>query len=537
MSDTPVAAADPWAPLIAYADVLLRGGLWADADRISHDVLRLAPDHVAALQLSGTLALRLGRHAEALDSFLTALSRQPDDLDLLTDCATALCALARPAEAVNCLTRVTAERPWDPRAWVQLGDCLTDTGTLEQAVASYDRALAIDTSQPDVWSRRGHRLGLLGRFTEALDSLNQALALQPDLVEALRGRLLAERSLMRHREALATYERLLALAPDLPSAHWNASQSRLALGDFAQGWKDFEWRWQIEPQIGWRRDFAQPLWLGEPPLGGRTILLHAEQGLGDTIQFCRYATRLGTDTRVVLEVPGTLKRLMHSLGGNIRVVCRDDPLPAFDLHCPLMSLPLATGTCLETIPAAVPYLSADPAATAAWRTKLSALEGLRIGLVWAGNPIPMDRNAQAIDRRRSMNLSRFAPLASVPGLAFISLQVGAAAAETHYPPPGMTLHDWTSGLGDFADTAALIEALDLVISVDTSVAHLAGALAKPVWILNRFDSCWRWLLDRTDSPWYPTARLFRQPEPGDWDSVIQQVVAALHDVVPDGRAR
>ena len=228
-----------------------------------------------------------------------------------------------------------------------------------------------------------------------------------------------------------------------------------------------------------------------------------------------------------LEVPRPLARLLASLKGGAEIVVTGDPLPPFDVHCPLMSLPLALGTTLETIPATVPYLAADAPRVAFWRQRLAALPGRPVGLVWAGAPRRHHPDAHAIDRRRSMRLEHLAPLAAVPGVSFVSLQKGDAAAQARLPGVGLQLHDFTTELNDFADTAALVAALDLVIAVDTAVAHLAGALGKPVWILNRFDAAWRWLLGREDSPWYPTARLFRQPAPGDWDGVVGEVRESL----------
>lgn len=271
--------------------------------------------------------------------------------------------------------------------------------------------------------------------------------------------------------------------------------------------------------------------MGETPLAGRTLLVHAEQGFGDTLQFCRYLTLLPAEARVLVAVQAPLIRLLRTLPRAVTLLHQGDVLPAIDLHCPLMSLPLAVGTTLETIPAAVPYLSAEPEAVAAWRRRLAPLPGWRVGLCWAGDPRPHLPGAHAVDRRRSLSLAAFAPLASVPGVTFVSLQKGPPAAQAVAPPPGLTLHDWTGELEDFADTAALVAALDLVITADTSVAHLAGALGKKVWILNRFDACWRWLMERTDSPWYPTARLFTQTVPGDWDSVIAAVTQALSDLL------
>jgi hypothetical protein len=259
-------------------------------------------------------------------------------------------------------------------------------------------------------------------------------------------------------------------------------------------------------------------------------MLHAEQGFGDTLQFCRFAPLLARRcAKVYLEVPRPLLRLLrHSLAGeNLEVIPRlaDFPatqaLPRTDYHCPLLSLPRVLGTTVDDVPAAVPYLAADATQAAAWSQRLRELPGRKVGLVWAGLPQYSD------DAHRSLPLARLAPLGTVSGVTFVSLQTGAAAGQATAPPPGLTIYDASRGLRDFADTAALVAALDLVISVDTAAAHLAGALGRPVWLLNRFDTDWRWMVDRTDSPWYPTMRIFRQPRRGDWDSVISQVCAAL----------
>ena len=261
----------------------------------------------------------------------------------------------------------------------------------------------------------------------------------------------------------------------------------------------------------------------------RVVLVRAEQGFGDMLQFCRYVPHLADlGARVVLEVPTPLRRLMGGLDGVDRVVAAGEALPWFDRHCRLMSLPRLFGTRLETIPDQVPYLRAEPALVEQWRARLSGLRGRRIGLVWAGGMRIDKPHAAAIDRRRSIPFALLAPLASAPGCGFVSLRVGdTAPVDGPEAPRADWLLDVSDGITDFADTAALIETLDLVIAVDTAVAHLAGALGKPVWLLNRFDSCWRWLRDREDSPWYPGLRQFRQTTPGDWDGVIARVVAAL----------
>jgi hypothetical protein len=310
----------------------------------------------------------------------------------------------------------------------------------------------------------------------------------------------------------------------------------LQTGELATGFAEYEWRWRRKRIAPSRRDFDAPLWLGDTPLDGKTILLHAEQGLGDTLQFCRYARLVAAQgARVVLEVQPELTRLLAGLDGVSELVTAGEALPPFDCHSPLLSLPLALHTTIATIPARTPYLLADRAASARFRTRIEEVAGapsLKVGLVWAGGHRPHVPELRKNDARRSLAYDRFAPIVEVPGVQFFSLQKGENAAhqlsamrERH--EPSQRVIDWTSELTDFADTAALVDNLDLVISVDTSTAHLAGALNKPVWILNRLDTCWRWMLEREDSPWYPSARLFRQPALGDWDSVIESIASAL----------
>jgi len=323
-------------------------------------------------------------------------------------------------------------------------------------------------------------------------------------------------------EAVAAYWQAVAIDPDLPASQWNLALALLVRGDFAQGWGKYEWRRKCADIGCARPDIIQQQWHGEP-LEGRTILLHAEQGFGDTIQFMRYLPLVvQCGGRVIVECQSELQRLLKIMAPDIPIIARGQPLPDFDLQCPLLSVPKAMGTTLATIPAHVPYLRADAQDMQAWRNRL-ADHGhcMKVGLIWAGNP--RHKN----DRNRSMKLAHFAHLAQVQGVQFYNLQKGEAAAEAKTFPLGMALIDWTDELKDFADTAGLIANLDLVIAVDTAVAHLAGAMGKPVWTLLPFCPDWRWLRGREDSPWYPTMRLFRQPANGDWNSVMKRVAEAL----------
>ncbi len=424
-------------------------------------------------------------------------------------------------EALAAYERAIALKPDFVEALNNRGNILSELVRLDEALASYDRALALRPDFAESLDNRGVALYDLRRFDEALASHERVLALNPDNPEALNNRANALHALKRHDEALAGYKRAIVLQPDFAVAHWNDGLARLRLGDFRGGWPQYEWGWKAGYR-GMERRFAQPRWTGAEPLAGKTLLLHAEQGFGDTIQFARYAPlAAGAGAKVVIEVHSSLAALEFRDASS--VVSRGSPLPAFDLQCPLLSLPLAFGTELDTIPARVPYLSAPEASLARWKPRFPRVEGLRIGLAWSGRTRP--------DPGRSMALAQLAPLFELPGIHFVSLQrdVRDSDAAVLRGRPGL-LH-LGPDLADFADTAAVIAQLDLVITIDTAVAHLAGAMGKPVWILLPYLSDWRWLLERDDSPWYPTARLFRQHEARAWDTVIARVRAALDDFV------
>jgi hypothetical protein len=316
----------------------------------------------------------------------------------------------------------------------------------------------------------------------------------------------------------------LAAAPEDARRHMALAGALLSCGHLEEAWPHYAWRWAAFGAMAARVPSA-PLGRPDPAAWrGREVLLFAEQGLGDTLQFLRYVPMVAEIAgSVVLEVPGPLLRLAATVDARVRVVARAEG--AFAASVPLLHLPWAFGSGLAGIPAAIPYLHADPAAVAQWRARLAGLPGRKVGLVWAGEPRPDMPDAHRIDRRRSLKLAQLAPLGEVAGVSLVSLQKGAGAAQA--VPSGMVLHDWTAELGDFADTAALMQALDLVVSADTSPLHLAGALGRPVWLLDRYDSCWRWLREREDSPWYPTLRRFRQVVPGGWGEVVGRVAAAL----------
>jgi tetratricopeptide (TPR) repeat protein len=474
----------------------------------------------------GNALMALHQPQAAVASYDAAIARKPDHANAYHRRGAALHELSRPEAAVESFDKAIALQPDHADAYYHRGNAFRALHRHAEALVSFDRAIALQPDYADAYCNRGNALRDLSRPEEAIASYDRAAELRPDFAAAYSNRGLALQELNRHEAAIESYDKAIALQPDFAGAWWNQSLCRLAMGDFQRGWEMHEWRWKA-----WLADqqpeLPGPPWLGQSPIEGKTILVVAEQGLGDSLQFCRYVPLLAARATVVLLVPRALVRLLAGLQGVARIVALGDPLPAFDAWTPMLSLPLAFRTTLASIPSSMPYLSADPQRSAVWRQRLAAFPGLKVGLVWAGSPRHDQPALRATDLRRSITLQHYAPLAAISGLCLVSLQKGEAAAQT--PPPGMVLHDRTAELNDFADTAALVDALDLVISVDTSVVHLAGALGRPVWILNRYDQCWRWLRDRTDSPWYPSARLFRQPTPGDWPSTIDAVARALRE--------
>lgn len=502
-------------------NVLQALGRHEDACASYESVLAIVPDHVDALSNRGNALRALGRIDEALASYERALARMLGHIDALYGRGTVLLAREAFAEALASFGPLLALKPDHVPALTGRAAALHALGRNGEALAAYDRALTRDPANADLWNSRGRALIEIDRLEEAVESLDRALALAPGHFDALNNRGVVSFALGHPQDALAFYARAIALRPEDVDAHFNQAMTQLCVGDFRAGWRGYEWRWRTRNVGATRRDFAPPLWLGEEPLDGSTILLHAEQGLGDTLQFVRYAPLLARrGATVVLEVQRPLVALMETVEGVSAVVAHSDALPPFGCHCPFLSLPLAFGTEIETIPPA-PRLAAPAERVLRWGERLGACSELKIGLVWAG------RAQHKNDRNRSLALERLAPLLARGGVQFVSLQrelrqEDAAVLARH--PEVLRLGE---EMGDFADTAAVISLLDLVISVDTSVAHLAGTMGKPTWLLLPFAPDFRWLMEREDSPWYRSARLFRQPRPGDWDAVIGRVAEAL----------
>ena len=478
--------------------------------------LRIKPDYAHALNNRGNALRDLKRYEEALESYDRALKIKPDYADALNNRGVALFDLNRHEDALESYDQALRITPDDADALSNRGNALRDLKRYEEALKSYDRALRITPDDAETLNNRGVALYDLKRPEEALACYDRALRIRPDDPHVLDNRGNALCDLQRHKEALVSYEFALKIKPDDANAHWNMSLCLLRLGDFARGWQEYEWRWKQEAWEKSKREFARPLWLGAESLEGKTILLYSEQGLGDTLQFCRY-TRLVAElnAKVVLVVQPPLLPLLADLEG-AQVLPMGAELPAFDYHCPLPSLPLAFQTGLHTIPAGIPRLRSDPARVGVWRNELGTKTRPRVGLVWSGS------SGHKNDHNRSLALAEMLPLVA-DWAEWVSLQKEVRKTDAGLLASRPDIHHLGEQLNDFADTAALVELIDVVVTADTSVAHLAGAMGKAVWILLPFNPDWRWLLDREDSPWYPTARLFRQPAIGDWVSVIDRV--------------
>jgi tetratricopeptide (TPR) repeat protein len=486
--------------------------------------LAIRPDQVVALYNRGGALQKLGRLEEAVASYDRALAINPGLVEAYVNRGNTLIALQRHDDALASFDRALALRPDLVDAITNRGNALNGLKRYDEALASYDRAIVCQPAHAGAHYNRGTTLHQMTRYEEAVASYDRAIALQPNYPEAYSNRGASLWELKRHDEALASYDRAIAIAPEFPEAHWNAASLRLLTGDFERGWAEYEWRWKYKTLAAGRRNFTQPQWGGEP-IEGKAILLHSEQGLGDAIQFCRYVPLVAArGGRVILEVDGRLRDLMSSLDGASQVLSPGDVLPHFDVHCPLLSLPGAFHTLLETVPSHVPYLRPSAERLAKWNSRLGPKQGFRIGLIWSGNP------AHHRDQARSIELAALTPLLDA-GAAFFSLQKDPRPADAAVLAGRSDVVQIADELADFSDTAAVMAQLDLIISVDTSTVHLAGALGRPVWILLPYLPDWRWLLDRADSPWYPTARLFRQDETRQWDTVIPRVRSALLELL------
>jgi len=495
----------------------------AEAIAACKQALALRPDFAeAAYNLAGSL-VAVGDVEQGITMYRQALALRPDWPEAYTNLGNALQAADRLEEAVAALGQAVALRPNFADAVYNLGNALGQLERWEEAVAALRRAIAIKPVYPEAYNNLGNALRKQRQFEQAIAAYRQALQQRPDYGDAYNNLANALVEMGRIDEAIAAHTEALKLRPDDGIVHFNLAAMLLRLGRLEEAWPHYEWRWRVEEFHQPMRQLEQPMWDGSD-LKGKRILLHTEQGFGDAIQFARYVpvvVRKGG--KVIIECAGQMARLYASSPAIEQVIVAGQPLPEFEVHCPLLSVPYVLGTTLQTLPRQVPYLWFDVALAEQWRKRIGDTEGkLKAGLVWTGRPKP--------EPDRSIPLTRLAPLAQVRGVRFYSLQIGPGAEQARQPPAGMDLVDWADDLNDFADTAALMANLDLILTIDSATAHLAGALAKPTWVLLPKVPDWRWMLNRDDSLWYPTMRLFRQPIAGDWDTPIRRIVEALRSL-------
>lgn len=494
--------------------------------------VRAAPNDASAHRALGGLFLQQQRYAEALACFEKAILLRNDYVEAYNDFGITLIEMKKFGDALTFFDQAIRLSPLFVPAHGNRGFVLRKLGRFEAALSAYDKAMSLSPGHLDICLNRGSVLRELRRYEEAVANYRSIIDSNPAQFDAYCNLGVVLHEMGRLDEAVQVYDKAIALKPDFAEARWNKAITLLLAGDYEQGWSLYEWRWRRSPADAKKNDYGAPLWLGKEPLTGRTILLHGEQGMGDSIQFCRYVPMVAAlGARVIVEVPRPLCTLMQSLDGVSGVVAKGDALPAFDCHCPMLSLPRAFDTRLDTVPAGIPYLHGDAGKVASWGGRIAMTRRPRVGLVWSGGFFPGKPGSWSANARRNILFADFARL-NLPQVDFFSLQKGEPAESELARDkaqfwPDENFHNFAAEFSDFAETAALIENLDLVISVDTSTAHLAAALGKPVWLLNRYDSCWRWLLGREDSPWYPTLRLYRQQTPGDWQSVLERVCADL----------
>jgi tetratricopeptide (TPR) repeat protein len=516
--------------LLSLGTILERQGRLAEAREPFGKALALKPEDAGLWNYVGDLLWRLARADEAVQHFRQALKLNPQFLDASANCGRLLLDLSRHAEALECLDLAVRLNPNSAALYQMRGVCLSAVKRFEEAGVDYEKSIALDPSQAETHNNLGLLHWKFGRLEQAFACFDAALAIRPDFQAVLTNKALVLLDLQMLDEAFATFHRSLALNPNDPLTSFSLATLELLTGDFERGWPRREARWKLAAAALVDRGFSQPLWLGDQPLEGKTILLHSDEGLGDAIQFARYVPMVAAlGARVILEVEPPIQDLLGGITGVSSCVGRSSSL-AFDLHCPLATLPLAFKTRLDTIPSAAPYIPAPAVARVkAWEERLGPRNRFRVGLVWSGNPD--HRN----DHNRSIALRTLAPLMD-RDVQIVSLQKGVREQDRAFLGERPDIVDLTAHLTDFSETAALMSCLDLVISVDTSVVHLAGALGTPVWTMLPFNPDWRWLLNRDGSPWYASMKLFRQPKRGDWTSVVDRMGLELDGLVSAWRS-
>jgi tetratricopeptide (TPR) repeat protein len=527
---------DDAALLEGLAQVLHAAGRLEEAARAYRSAASCSSSAWLVWSNLGTVCCDLGRFEEAEQAYGRATAERPDFADGHFNLGNLLRRLpGRGRDAVAALRQAIRLRPEDAETAFLLGATLRELLELEEAGEWMRRAIELDPAKLEYRIDYGTLLSETGSHDAALAQVGETARSHADSVDAAANYATMLYYCGRADESIGWFDRALLLDPSHVNARLGRSIAQLMLGEFESGWPAFESRFDAMPVDALHREGVRlPRWRGEPLEGRRLLLMH-EQGLGDSLQFVRYALQLAEEgAEVSIEAPAPLVRLYRRLPGLRHVVESGRPYPPLDVSCPIMSVPACLGSRWRLALERERYLEADTARVQTWRQRLGAARGLRVGLVWSGDPRPEDRAASLTNRRRSIVLDRVAPLLSVEGVSFVSLQKGGPGRQLASVAAAAAVIDWTTELTDFAETAALVQALDLVISVDTSVAHLAGALGKPVWLLSRSDGCWRWMLGRDDSPWYPSLRVFRQARALRWEPVIEDVAAELARVVAGG---
>ena len=544
--------------------VHLQLGRPEDAERQLRRATQIDPYSHEALNNLGMALRRLDRLEEAVNAYDRAIALKPDYAEAHCNRGNALRLLKRPEQALASYDRAVSLRPTYVEAFYNRGGVLEDLQYWDDAVASYENAVALNPDFPEALNNLGNALFSVARYDEALSAFNRALALRPDYADVLanRGNMLREihkfdaaladqnraialnprsaeyfnnrasvfRESGRFDEALADYSHALVLSPGHVEARANLALTQLLLGNWQQGFEGYELRFRRRKAAATRRGNSTREWAGDD-IAGKRLLLFAEQGFGDALQFIRFVPVVqALGAIVTVQASRRLHRILSTVAGGVTFVDAIDPAMTFDYQLALMSLPRLLGIRTDTVPATGAYLHADARRSEIWRARLGE-HGFKVGIAWQGNP------AGSIDNGRSIPLKEFAPLSAVEHVRLVSLQKNFGAEQIDRKPAGMIVEtpgfDFDDGADAFIDTAAMMANLDLIVTSDTSIAHLAGALGRPVWIALKHVPDWRWLLDRPDSPWYPTARLFRQARPGDWNGVMAEIAAALHVTVRD----
>jgi tetratricopeptide (TPR) repeat protein len=502
-----------------------RAGRLNQAEQMYRQVLAAHPNHPWAIQLLGMIAHQVGNTKLGIDLVRRAIAIEPNAADFHNNLGEMLRVSGMLDEAQQSFHRCLGLNPNFAAAYNNLGEVYRERGELERAAEQYRKAIELEPDSAAPYNNLGIATHDMGDPVAAIELYQKAISLGENYVDAHNNLATSYLDLRRMDEAMGTFNRALAMDPNNPDAHSNRAYALLLQGEFERGWEEYEWRWKCPKFPSPRRGFRQPLWNGEDPSGKR-ILVYAEQGLGDTIQFVRYVPSLAQrGAHVILECNRQLIPLLKQVRGVEQFVAYGDPLPDFDWQVPMLSLPRASKTTRETIPVDIPYLRADPELIEKWRSKLAPANGtLRVALVWAGTP------THANDRHRSIPLAKLAPMAAVQNVRWYSLQFGPAAQQER--PAGLKVIDLTPDVRDFGDTAAILNELDLLVTVDTSPAHVAGAMGRPVWVMMPFNCDWRWMLEGESTPWYPSMRLFRQDRYGYWDSTIARVAAELDKLRP-----